>query len=323
MGRILARCFGLILLAFVVVTTTGLLLGRYYYDAPGPLQHETTIIIKRGTAFKYSIESLYRNGIIDHPSLFSLTALATNSAKRFKAGEYRFTPSISFREILQKLTSGDVVIRRFTIPEGLTTRQILAILNTTPGLEGAVTLPIQEGELLPETYHFTYGDRRNDIVIRMQKSMQKTLSQLWEKRQGNLPFANAEEALTLASIVEKETGLAAERPRIAAIFINRLRKAMPLQSDPTVIYALTEGEEDLTRPLTYNDLKFPSPYNTYMIQGLPPHPISHPGKAAIEAVLNPLETRELYFVSDGSGGHNFAETLQEHNRNVAAFRKKK
>jgi len=197
----------------------------------------------------------------------------------------------------------------------------LAILSKTEGLVGTVVAPIKEGELLPETYYFSFGDNRNALAKRMLDGMENALITLWAGRSPNLPLANIEEALVLASIVEKETGHAAERARVAGVFINRLRLKMRLQSDPTVSYGLTQGREDLGRALTRNDLKTPSPYNTYIINGLPPGPIANPGRAALEAVLHPADTDELYFVADGSGGHAFARNLVEHNRNVAKWRK--
>lgn len=321
-GR-LARFILLATSVCAIMVATVFAMGWYYYDTKGPLNVETTVVIKRGTAFKASVNLLYRNRIINQPTLFALTALATQKSSQFKAGEYRFQPGASFRAVLHKLVSGDTVIRRLTIPEGYTVSQILVVINHTEGLEGTVTLPVKEGELLPETYHFSYGEQRNDIVLRMQRAMQRTIATLWDKRQPDLPFTSPQAALVLASIVEKETGIAAERPRIAAVFLNRLKRGMPLQSDPTVMYAITKGQGVLDRALNYNDLKFLSPYNTYIVQGLPPHPIANPGKAAIIAVLHPLTSKELYFVADGKGGHNFAQTLEEHNRNVAAFRRHK
>lgn len=318
-GRI-ARIVLYILLVNVVLGVSTVGFGVYLYRAPGALSEETTVLLKRGTSFNRAVKILHSNRVIRYPWLFTLTSLATGKVKLVQAGEYRFSPHISYQAVLKKLTTGDTVIRRVTIPEGLTVNHILDVLNHTEGLEGEVAPLPEEGALLPETYYFSYGDSKNDVIRRMSQKMEKTLMQLWEKRQNNLPFSTPEQALILASIVEKETGVAEERPRIAAVFINRLRQNMPLQSDPTVIYALTEGKVDLSRPLTLTDLKIPSPYNTYLVSGLPPHPIANPGKAAMEAVLMPLSTRELYFVANGSGGHDFAETLAEHNRNVALYR---
>jgi UPF0755 protein len=222
--------------------------------------------------------------------------------------------------VLSLLREGRTVVRHLTIPEGLTTVEILALLDDAPGLSGDRSPPA-EGTLLPETYNYSWGDSRAGMMARMQKAMAETLAKLWASRAAGLPLATPEAAVTLASLVEKETALAAERPRVAGVFVNRLRLGMRLQSDPTVVYALTAGKGPLGRELTRADLEVPSPYNTYRIDGLPPGPIANPGRAAIAAALQPLASRELYFVADGSGGHAFASTLEEHNRNVTRWRK--
>jgi UPF0755 protein len=208
-----------------------------------------------------------------------------------------------------------------TFAEGLTTAEILSQLALTEGLMGIVTALPAEGALLPETYHFSYGDKRQAIVGRMAASLRDQLADLWAKRAPGLPLDSPRDALILASIVEKETAKAAERPRIAQVFLNRLAKGMRLQSDPTVVYGLTKGRRPLSRPLTTADLKTPSPFNTYLIGGLPPSPICNPGSASLESVLRPAPSEELYFVADGTGGHVFAKALKEHNLNVAKWRK--
>jgi UPF0755 protein len=231
--------------------------------------------------------------------------------------------------VLDKLVAGDVVLRQVTIPEGLTTAQVLDLLAGVDGLEGTISMPPSEGSLLPETYDYTLGDTREMLIERMRKGMDSLIAELWPKRAAELPLKSPEEAVILASIVEKETGIPAERPRVAAVFVNRLKRGMPLQSDPTVIYGLTRGkvasvangEGILGRKLIRADLDLDNPYNTYRILGLPPGPIANPGRASLEAVLNPPATTELYFVADGTGGHAFASTLEEHNRNVARWRK--
>jgi UPF0755 protein len=208
-----------------------------------------------------------------------------------------------------------------TIAEGLTVMEIITLLQGETALTGALSALPAEGSLLSETYYYTYGMTRQMIVERMQKAMQETLSSLWNGRVADGILRTPEEVAVLASIVEKETGLAAERPRVAGVFINRLRQGMPLQSDPTVIYAVTEGKMKLERPLSLADLKTPSPYNTYLVKGLPPFPIANVGKAALEAVLHPEAHDYIYFVADGTGGHAFAKTLAEHNNNVAKWRR--
>ncbi len=208
-----------------------------------------------------------------------------------------------------------------TLAEGLTSHEIVALVEQAEALEGAVEAVPSEGSLLPETYHYARGDRRGDLVVRMSRARDELLRVLWPGRAPNLPVATPEHAVVLASIVEKETGVAGERPLVASVFVNRLQKGMRLQSDPTVVYGLTGGTGPLGRALTRKDLQAPSPNNTYLNRGLPPGPIANPGRAALEAVLNPAQTAFLYFVADGSGGHAFAKTLAEHNRNVAKWRK--
>ena len=220
------------------------------------------------------------------------------------------------------LASGKVYLRKITFAEGLTSREIADILYQNEILEGDFELP-PEGSFLPETYTFSRGDTRQSIINQGVAAMNKVLEQAWQEKDADLPLKNKEEMLILASIVEKETGVAAERPQVASVFVNRLKKGMLLQTDPTVIYALTLGKSDLGRDLRSKDLSVDSPYNTYKYAGLPPTPICSPGKAAIMAVAHPDKTPYLYFVASGTGGHNFARTLQEHNVNVRKWRAKK
>ena len=295
----------------------------FNYTSPGPLTEETTVILPRGLGFQHSVTALAEAKIISQPLLFKAISAASGNARKFKAGEYRFPAGITPQEVADMLVSGKVVVHKMTVAEGLNVREVRALLEAETILTGDMPANIEEGSLLPETYYFTYGDTKQDMVSRMQNGMKKTLVEAWEKRVGNLPFSTPQEALTLASIVEKETGLPAERPRVAAVFINRLRRGIPLQSDPTTIYGIEQQTgKKLERSLTTNDLKNPTPYNPYTIPALPPGPIANPSRASIEAVLNPLDTDELYFVAigDGSGGHRFAPTLGAHNKNVAAYR---
>ncbi len=213
------------------------------------------------------------------------------------------------------------VVRRLTVPEGLTTQQVLAQIDHTEGLEGKISTLPAEGGLLPETYDFSYGDSRQEMIVRMRKAMAETLATLWKTHAPEIRLQTPEQALILASIVEKETGRAEERPRVAAVFLNRLAHHMRLQSDPTVVYALANGKGPLGRPLTHADLDVASYYNTYLHDGLPPGPIANPGKASLVAVLHPADSDDLYFVADGAGGHVFAKTLDEHNKNVAHLRR--
>lgn len=301
--------------------------GYARFVQPGPLGAETNVVIHRGSGFGGIADELFRAGVISDPLVFQLGARFLEADKSLRAGEYAFPAKISPREALLIMQSGRTVIRRLTIAEGLTTAQILEQLAATVGLDGNINIEfadmswLKEGSLLPETYHFSFGDQRSDIIKRMAGAMSQLLTGQWQGRAYGAPLKNPGEALTLASIIEKETSMPNERARIAGVFINRLRKGMRLQSDPTVAYGLTSGKELLGRPLTRADLKNPTPFNTYVIDGLPPSPICNPGKESIAAALHPAETDELYFVADGTGGHVFARTLEEHNLNVARWRK--
>ncbi len=253
--------------------------------------------------------------------MFRLGARIQKVDSSLRAGEYAFPAAISAGDVVAMLSAGKTVVRRVTVPEGLTSAEVLALVAETPGLTGEVGTPPAEGTLLPETYHFSFGDTRADLIARMREAMTAELDTLWAARDAGLPLETPEEAVVLASIVEKETAVAAERRRVAAVFVNRLRKGMLLQSDPTTIYAVTGGAGPLDRPLTRKDLAIDSPYNTYVSPGLPPGPIANPGRASLAAALNPVDSNEYYFVADGTGGHAFARTLEEHERNVARWRK--
>ena len=297
--------------------------GWHRFHAPGPSIKQTTVILKKGLGVDGIIEQLYYVGLIKvtiDPQIFKAAAYITGKGRHFKAGEYRFDAGISQKELMDKLVEGKVVIHDITIPEGYTTREILDIVKKNEVLSGEIPVDIAEGTLLPETYHFTYGDTRADVIERMKKAMVDVLSKAWMTRKDGLPLATMQEALILASIVEKETGIAHERPRVAAVFINRLKMGMKLQSDPTILYTIQQERPEQTT-IYASDLKKETPYNTYVIDGLPPTPIANPGKASIQAVLNPPDTKDLYFVATGNGGHRFAQTLQEHNKNVRDYRK--
>ena len=320
MGRFLrvglSLLFGLALFAAI-----GLLLAQNYYEREGPLKEERNVVIARGSSTGTIAAKLADAGVIEDPRAFHIAALMTGKNARLRAGEYAFPAGSSLRETLELLESGKTVIRRLTVPEGRTTREVIALLQSTEGLSGTIESDAEEGSLLPETYHYSWGDDRGELLARMQRSMRQLLEELWENRADGLPLETPEEAVILASIVEKETGVAEERGVVASVFINRLNRGMRLQSDPTVVYAITKGEKPLGRALTRADWQFDDPYNTYQFDGLPPGPIANPGRAALEAVLNPVQSDYLYFVADGSGGHAFARTLDEHNRNVANWRR--
>ncbi len=297
--------------------------GYEAFRAPGLSEEETTVVVPRGSSLSDIAQSLADEGVIADPLVFRIAARLTKQARSLKAGEYAFPAAASMEVVLGILSSGKTVARSLTIPEGLTSREIVGLIGEAPGLVGEIDALPPQGSLLPETYHYSFGDDRNELLSRMASAMQRTLEELWPQRDEGLPFDTPEEAVALASIVEKETGVADERPLVASVFVNRLRRGMRLQSDPTVIFALTEGEQPLGRALTRRDWKVEHPYNTYVISGLPPGPIANPGRAAIAAVLQPAESTFLYFVAAGDGGHAFAETLKEHNRNVRKWQKHK
>ena len=319
MGRLLSGLLTFLLLA--MLAGGGLLVWGYaQFTRPGPLLTETALVIPRGSGVEGIARRLEQAGILRYPELFMAAVKLKGVSGALKAGEYAFKPGISPREVMALLQSGETVVRRLTIAEGLTVRQIAVQLAAVEGLDGDPAPLPPEGALLPETYHFSYGDERAEILRRMQHAMRETLDRLWEGRAPNLPFDTREEALVLASIVERETAIPSERPRVAAVFVNRLRKGMRLQSDPTVIYGLSDGLGTLDRPLLRVDLQKDHPYNTYTRDGLPPAPICNPGRESLRAVLNPISSDEYYFVADGSGGHAFARTLDEHNANVRRWR---
>lgn len=316
---------------FFVALSVGLVaVGGFfwiYYEitGTGPLAQPATVIFPKGTGAREMAAQLEEAGVIRYAPPLLLEAVRQGRIHRFKAGEYEFPAGISVREIIEMLSAGRVVVHKITVPEGLAVQDVLALLEKEPLLTGEVTkeAAAPEGMLMPDTYHFERGEARASVLSRMRAAQEKALAALWEKRAENLPFSTPQEALTLASIVEKETGLREERGRVAAVFVNRLRLGMRLQADPTVAYGIVQEQgAPLGRALTIADLERPTPYNTYTIPGLPVGPICNPGRASIEAVLNPPATEELYFVAlgDGSGGHRFARTLEEHNANVAAYR---
>lgn len=294
---------------------------NHQLDRPGPLAADTAVVIPRGLGVAAVGQRLQRGGIIYNAWVFRLGARLGKVEKALRAGEFAFAAGLPARAVLDVLVRGKTVVRRLTVPEGLSTADIVSLLNRTEGLQGLPGAVPEEGRLLPETYHFSYGDERAQLIGRMAAGMSGLLDELWRKRPGGLPFKTPGEALILASIVEKETGVADERALVAGVFVNRLVRGMRLQSDPTVVYALTQGAGALGRALTRADLAIDSPYNTYKYPGLPPAPICNPGRESVRAVLNPAPTDFLYFVADGSGGHVFARTLSEHNRNVNRWRK--
>jgi UPF0755 protein len=305
------------LLVLVLVAAGGAWWAREQYSAPGPLPQPTAIVVPRGSSQDIA-EALLAQGAIRDARVFTLAARLTRAGGPLRAGEYLFPAAGSVEQVLEVLRSARPVQRRLTLPEGLTAKQIATLIETAPGLTGD-TPALDEGSVLPETYSYQYGDSRAALVRRATQAMAAALDRLWKGRAEGLPLATPREALVLASIVERETGQPEERPRVAAVFLNRLRRGMPLQSDPTVAYAAADGAP-LDRPLTRADLDRDHPFNTYRVRGLPPGPIASPGEKSLEAVLHPASSDDLFFVADGTGGHAFAGTLEEHNRNVARWR---
>ena len=314
---------GALLLALALAGLAGLIAYNVtqQFEAPGPLAAETAVVVPAGAGLQAIADSLSEAGVIRDPLTFRLGVRYHQASRNLKAGEYNFPARASMREIMQILTSGETVVRRLTVPEGLTSREVVALVAAAEGLTGEAGPVPDEGSLLPETYHYAWDDPRDALIERMATAQRDLLQELWAERDPDLPLASPEEALILASIVEKETALADERPLVASVFINRLNRGMRLQSDPTVVYGITLGKAPLGRALTRKDLNTHSAYNTYQIDRLPPGPIANAGRAALQAVLKPAATSYLYFVADGSGGHAFAKTLDEHNRNVTKWRK--
>ena len=317
------RPLPLIFAALVPAVAVGI--GGYLalerYDARGPLARDAAVVVPRGSGVPAIGRLLAEEGVLEESGLFALAVRIEKAGGALRAGEYLFPAGVSMREVIAILRAGKTVVRRITFPEGRTSAELVALLAGADGLTGALSEVPPEGSVLPETYHFSLDDSRQAVLARAIEARRALLAELWAKRQQGLPLASPEEAVILASIVEKETGVGSERPLVAGVFINRLRKGMRLQSDPTVSYGITLGRAPLGRGLTRTDLNTPTPYNTYTIDGLPPGPIANPGRAALEAVLNPARTPYFYFVADGTGGHAFAKTLDEHNRNVAKWRK--
>ncbi|MEZ5829743.1 MAG: endolytic transglycosylase MltG [Dongiaceae bacterium] len=311
------------LFGVAVIAAAGIAYYLYAsFTGPGPGTEDKTLVIPKGSGVIEIADLLKSENVIGDVRIFQLGVRLFSDDKPLKAGEYVFPKGISASGAMGIMIAGKSITHRLTIPEGLTAREVLDLVSKEPLLDGP--LPPDwpaEGTLLPETYTFLRGESRVSMVARMRDAMAKALADEWAKRDPSILVKTPEEAVTLASVVEKETSRPDERARIAGVFYNRMRKGMPLQSDPTVIFAITLGKLKLNRGLTYDDLKIDSPYNTYLVKGLPPGPIANPGLDALHAVMRPMSHKELYFVADGTGGHAFAATLDEHNKNVAAWRK--
>jgi UPF0755 protein len=278
----------------------------------------TTVVLGAGAGLPGIARQLADAGVVRSQLAFIVAAEATGAAHDLKAGEYSFPSRAPLIAVLNAIRDGKVVRRFVTIPEGLTSAEAMAILERAPDLTGAAPTP-PEGSLLPETYQVGFGESRAHVIARMRAARDQLLDQLWADRPAGLPYRSPEEAVILASVVEKETALANERPHVAAVFINRLAKGMRLGSDPTVVYGLTGGVP-LGHGLRVSELQSRTPFNTYLVQGLPPTPIANPGRASLEAALDPTPSQDLYFVADGTGGHVFSATLEAHLKNVAHWR---
>lgn len=318
------RVYFYISLLLLVVLTIGTGLGVWGYGEftkPGPLQNDAVLVIKPGSGVNAIANDLKASSVLSDTLTFRIGGRFVRDQGVLKAGEFLFPAHISVRDALKLLQSGKTVVRRITLAEGLTSFEIVEQLAKAPGLTGTIRDVPQEGSLLPETYHYSFGDPRQTVIDRMTSDMNALVADLWATRNENLPFKTPEQAVVLASIVEKETGVASERAHVAGVFINRLRKGIRLQSDPTVVYGITNGKGPLGRPLKRSELRQKTAFNTYTIKALPPTPIANPGRESLKAVFHPLKTDHLYFVADGTGGHVFAKTLKGHNRNVARWRK--
>lgn len=309
-----------ILIVISVAVGVGLFFGKQRFDAPGPLSEEKVVNIPRGLGIRDIADVLQREGVIDQPYIFMGAVIVLKARGELKYGEYQFSKQASISDVVDTIIEGKVVQHAFIVPEGLTSEQIVARLLENTALTGQIKEIPREGTLLPETYRFTRGMTREQIIQRMQQAHRRVLQDVWEHRVQDLPVKTPEQLVTLASIVEKETGRPDERTRVAAVFVNRLKTKMRLQSDPTIIYGLTGGKGSLGRPIQKNEIEQPTPYNTYVIDGLPPGPIANPGRASLEAAANPARTKEIYFVADGSGGHLFSDNYTEHQKNVARLR---
>jgi len=320
-----SRRLGFTVLVAAALGSVGLAAFQNAFDRLGPLGGPARVVVPKGKGVAPIARLLERHGVLSSSLVFMIGVRFAGNQGRLRAGEYDFPGAISARGVMEVLVAGHTVVRKLTIPEGATTAWVLRLLQGAYGLRGGLEGTPAEGTLMPDTYHYAYGDQRAQLIARMEKAMTEETSRLWPMRAKGLALRSPREAVILASMVERETARGDERPIIAAVFLNRIKRGMALQSDPTVAYgvALKEAAPDgvLRRPLTRADLATPGAYNTYLNKGLPPHPIANPGRAAIAAVLHPAPTKALYFVADGKGGHAFARTLADHNRNVRRWRR--
>lgn len=303
-----------------IVVGVAIMIGQQRLDAPGPLGEDKIVNIPRGAGVRDIAGLLVKEGVIDQPWTFVGTVVVRKARDDLKSGEYMFSKHATLGDVIATLLDGKVVQHGLTVPEGLTSEQVVHRLLEADMLSGNIREIPHEGSLLPETYRVVRGTPREQVIQRMHQAQRRVVQEVWERRMADLPLRTPDQLVTLASIIEKETGRPEERTRVAAVFVNRLKQRMRLQSDPTIIYGLVGGKGTLGRPILKSEIEQPTAYNTYVIDGLPPGPIANPGRAALEAAANPARTKELYFVADGAGGHLFAETLDQHQRNVARLR---
>jgi UPF0755 protein len=308
----------------ILVTIAGgaaFAVGKHRFEQPGPLEAEKMVNISPRLGIVEIAELLRREGVIDeHPLVFLGGVVALKARTELKSGEYLFPKRASLRDVVETMVEGKVVQHALTFPEGLTSEQIVRRMLDSEILIGNIKDVPHEGTLLPESYRFPRGTPRDQVIARMQAAHRRVVTETWERRVPDLPLRTPEQLVILASIIEKETSKPDERTRVAAVFVNRLKQRKRLESDPTIIYGLIGGKGALGHPITKSEKDTPTPYNTYMIDGLPPGPIANPGRASIEAAANPARTKEMFFVADGTGGHVFAETYDQHLRNVARLR---
>lgn len=320
MRNVAANALTLLIVGLVVLFGV-ITWGQSQFRAKGPLAAPVDFVVEKGESFASVSDKLAAQGVVSNATILRIGARYAHLDEGLKFGEYQIPAGASMEEVLRLLNAGGNVVRQIVVPEGLTSAQVVAMVEARDDLTGDVTGVPPEGMLAPAGYDVQRGDDRMALLGRMQAEQERILAAAWDGRAPGLPLKTPEELLTLASIVEKETGVAEERARVASVFVNRLERGMRLQTDPTVIYGITKGQAPLGRGIRASELAAPTPYNTYLVAGLPPTPIANPGAAAIEAAAHPETTDYIYFVADGSGGHVFASSLDEHNRNVAAWRK--
>jgi UPF0755 protein len=311
--------FTLVLLA-ALAAGLALTMGKQRFEAPGSLAQDKIVNIPRGLGVREIADLLQREGVIDQPWVFFGGVWVRKARDELKSGEYMFPRQASLRDVVNIIVEGKVIQHQLTVAEGLTSEQIVARLMENDILTGNIKEIPKEGSLLPETYNFTRGMSREQMIQRMQHEQRRIVQEVWERRASDLPLENPDQLIVLASIIEKETGKTEERTRVAAVFVNRLKQRMKLQSDPTIIYGLVGGKGTLGRPIMRSEIELKTRYNTYVIDGLPPGPIANPGRASLEAAASPARTKELYFVADGTGGHSFSETLDQHQKSVTRLR---